>query len=116
MGSGPVIVIEIRTKGSSQRAFMEHDHMIEAFAANRPNHPPNIGSLPRRARSRQNFANAHVSQLFREVIAKDSITVARLVARELVKGEGLSQLLSRPLRGRGGRDTEGLESRAVMGQ
>jgi len=77
MGSGPVIVIEIRTKGSSQRAFMEHDHMIEAFAANRPNHPPNIGSLPRRARSRQNFANAHVSHLFSEVIAKDSITVAQ---------------------------------------
>ena len=32
---------------------MEHDHMIEAFATNGANHPLNIGSLPRRARCRQ---------------------------------------------------------------
>src|SRR5437879_13863461 len=37
MGSGPVIVIEIRTKGSSQRAIMENDHMSDALGARRPN-------------------------------------------------------------------------------
>src|SRR5215469_5980864 len=78
---------------------LEHDDMIEAFAPNRSNHSLHIGSLPRRARCRQHFADAHVSHLFSEFIAKDSIAVAQQVARELVKGEGFSQLLSGPLRG-----------------
>jgi len=62
---------------------MEHDHMIEAFATNGANHPLDIGSLPRRARCRQDFANARVSHVFSEVIAKDRIAVAQEVAREL---------------------------------
>jgi hypothetical protein len=73
---------------------MEHDHMIEAFATNGANHPLDIGSLPRRARCRQDFANAHVSHVFSELIAKDRIAVAQEVARELGKGKCLAQLLS----------------------
>jgi hypothetical protein len=56
--------------------------MIEAFATNGANHPLDIGSLPRRARCRQDFANAHVSHVFSEVIAKDRIAVAQEVARD----------------------------------
>jgi len=54
--------------------------MIEAFATNGANHTLDLGSLPRRARCRQDFANAHVSQVFSEVIAKDRIAVAQEVA------------------------------------
>ena len=72
--------------------------MIEALASNRSNHSLYIGSLPRRARCRQNFADAHVSHLFSEVIAEDSIAVAQQVARELGKGKRILQLLSRPTR------------------
>jgi hypothetical protein len=46
---------------------MEHDHMIEAFATNGANHPLDIGSLPRRARCRQDFA----SQRFEECREKN---------------------------------------------
>ena len=81
---------------------MEHDHVIEALASNPSKHSLDIGSLPGRARCRQNLADAHVSQLFSKVIAKDSIAVPQQVARELVKGKCLPQLLSRPLRGRMG--------------
>ncbi len=81
---------------------MEHDHMIEAFATNGSDHPLDIGSLPRRARCRQDFANAHVSHVFSEVIAKDRIAVAQEVARELGKGKCLAQLLSGPICGRVG--------------
>jgi hypothetical protein len=73
--------------------------MIEALASNGSNHSLHIGSLPRRARFRQDFANAHVSHLFSEVIAKDPIAVPQQVTRELVKGKCLPQLLPRPLRG-----------------
>ena len=82
---------------------MEHDHMIEALATNGSNHPLYIGSLPRRARCRQNFADAHVSHLFSEVIAKDSIAVPQQVAREFFKGKCLPQLLSGPTPRSGGR-------------
>ena len=40
---------------------MEYDHMIETFTANGSNHSLDIGSLPRRARCRLNFADAHIS-------------------------------------------------------
>jgi hypothetical protein len=74
---------------------MEDDHRIEALAANESNHPFDIGTLPRRARCRQNFADTHVSYVFSEVIAKNSVTVAEQEARELVKGKCFSQLLLR---------------------
>src|ERR1700751_2615838 len=76
--------------------------MIEALASNGSNHSLYIGSLPRRARGRQDFANAHVSHLFSEVLAKDLIVVPQQGTRELVKVESLPQLLSSPLRGRVG--------------
>ena len=76
---------------------MEHDHMIEAFATNGTDHPLDVGSLPRRARCRRDFANARVSHVFSEVIAKDRIAVAQEVARELGKGKCLAQLLSGPI-------------------
>jgi len=90
--------------------------MIEALASNRSNHSLYIGSLPRRARCRQNFVGAHVSHLFSEVIAEDSIAVAQQVARELGKGKRLPQLLSRPLRGGVGGHIEVLDAMPVMGQ
>jgi len=56
---------------------MEHDHMIEALASNGSKHSLDIGSLPGRARCGQNFADAHVSQLFSKVIAKAGLILAR---------------------------------------
>ncbi len=73
--------------------------MIEALAPNGTNHPLYIRSLPRGSRRKQHFMDAHVSHLFSELIAEDSIAVAQQVTRELVKGKGLPQLLSRPLCG-----------------
>ena len=90
--------------------------MIEALASNGSNHSLHIGSLPRRARCRQDFANAHVSHLFSEVIAKDSIAVPQQVTRELVKGKGLPQLLPRPFSGWVGGYVEVQNTTPVMGQ
>ena len=90
--------------------------MIEALASNGSNHSLYIGSLPRRARCRQDFTNAHVSHLFSEVITKDPIAVPQQVTRELVKGECLPQLLSRPVRGWVGGHIEVQNATPVMGQ
>ena len=74
---------------------MQHDHVIEALTANRSNQSLDIGSLPRRARCRQDLADAHISQLFSEIMAENGITVAQ----QLREGKGLSHLLSRPFCG-----------------
>jgi hypothetical protein len=91
--------------------------MIEAFATNAANHPLEYSaSLPRRARCRQDFANAQVSNVFSEPIAKDRITAAQEVARELSKGKCLAQLLSGPIGGRVGGHIEAQDATPVMGQ
>src|SRR5260370_38460087 len=95
---------------------MEHDHMIETFATNGSNHSLYIGSLPRRAPCRQNFADAHISHLFSEVIAEDSVAVAPQIVRELFKGKRLPQLLSPPLSGRVCGRVEVNHATRVMGQ
>ncbi len=51
-----------------------------------------------------------------QVITEDCIAVAQQVARELVKGKCLPQLLSRPLGGRVGGHIEVQNAAAVMGQ
>ena len=90
--------------------------MIEALASNGADHSLYIGTLPRRARCRQNFADAQVSHLFAEVIAENSIAVAQQVAGQLVKRKGLPQLLSRPHRGWVGGHIEVQNATPVMGQ
>src|SRR6202165_5218241 len=90
--------------------------MIEALASNGSNHSLYIGSLPRRARCRQDFANAHVSHLFSEVVAKNPIAVPQHVTRGLVKGKCLPQLLSHPLRRWAGGHIEVQNTTPVMGQ
>jgi hypothetical protein len=90
--------------------------MIEALATKGSDHSLDLGSLPRRARSRQNFADAHISHLFSGVCAEDSIVVAQQVARKLGGGKGLPQLLSRPLRGRVSSNVEVQNAAALVGQ
>jgi hypothetical protein len=95
---------------------MEHDHMVQALPPNGTNHPLHVGSLPGGARRGQNFADAHVSHLVSEVSAEDGVAVAQQVARQLVKGKGLPQLLSRPLCGRVRGHVAVNNTTTVMGQ
>ena len=90
--------------------------MVKALTPNGTNHPLHIGSLPRGSRRGQHFVDAHVSHLFSELIAEDSIAVAQQVTRQLVKGKGLPQLLSRPRGGGVGRHIEVQNATPVMGQ
>ena len=90
--------------------------MIEALPTNGANDALYIGSLPRRTRCRQNFADAHVSHLFLELMAEDRIAVAQQVAGRFVKGKGLPQLLGYPFRGWVGGHIEVEDAASVMGQ
>ena len=95
---------------------MQHDHMIEALTTNGSNHSLDIGPPPRRAGCRQDLADAHISQLFSEIMAENGITVAQQAARQLGEEKGLSHLLSRPLCGWVGGNIEVLNATTIMGQ
>src|SRR6516225_1550888 len=116
MGSRWVIVIQIRTKNTTERDFIEHEHMVQALAPSGTDDALDVGPLPEGSRGAQNFVDTHVSHLFSEGIAEDSIAVAQQVARELVKGAGSSQLLPGPLRGGVGRHIAVDYATPVMGQ
>lgn len=47
--SGSVIVVKIGNESSSQRAFAENDHMVDAFAPDRTNDAFDVCPLPGRA-------------------------------------------------------------------
>ncbi len=90
--------------------------MVQALPPNGTDDALHVGPLPGGARGAQHFVDTHVSHLFSEGIAEDSIAVAQKVARKLVKGEGFSQLLSRPLRGWVGSHIAVDNATPVMGQ
>src|SRR5205807_5841350 len=74
--------------------------MVQALSPNRTNDALNIRPLPRGSRGGKDFLDSHVGYLSAEVTAVDGIAIAEQVARELVEGKCLPQLLSRPFRRR----------------
>ena len=95
---------------------MEHEHMVQALAPNRTNDALDVGSLPGGSRGGQDFLDSHVGCLATEISAEDGVAIAEQIARELVKGNGFSQLLSRPCRRRIRSHIETDNTTPVMGQ
>src|ERR1700730_12843377 len=62
MRSRSVIVIQIRTKDTTKRAYMEHE-LVQALAPNRTNDALHVGPLPGGSRAAQHFVDTHVSHL-----------------------------------------------------
>ena len=87
-------------------AFIEDDHVIEALTADQADHAFHVGSLPRRPRRRKHFLDAHVLDLLRKVVTKDSVPVPQQIAWCRVPRERVAELLGCPLRCRVGRDIE----------
>src|SRR3979411_1681173 len=117
MRSRSVIVIQIRTKDTTERAYMEHEHVVQARAPNRTNDALDVGPLPGGSRGAQHFLDTHVSHLSpKGIAAEDSVAIAQQAAGKFIKGERFSQLLSGPLRGWVGGHVEMENAPAVMSQ
>src|SRR5215831_7992417 len=84
MRPGLVIVRKIRSQDSAQRTFVEHDHMIQALPAYGTNHALDVGSLPRRPRSRKHFPDLHASDLLSEVGTEDLVVVTQQIPRDTI--------------------------------
>src|SRR5689334_14523600 len=99
MRSRSVIVIQVRTKDTTGRAFVAHEHVVQALAPNRPNYALDVSPLPGGSGGAQHFVDPNVWRLSTAGIAEDRMEVSQRVAWMLATGECFSQLLSGPLRG-----------------
>jgi hypothetical protein len=60
-----------------QAGFIEYDHVIQALAAKRADHPLDIGSLLRRSGRSQHFLNAQLLHLLGELRTEDAAAVSQ---------------------------------------
>jgi len=105
MSSRPMIVVGVQTESSPERGFVEDDHVIEALMADQADQAFHVRPLPGRTRRRKPLLHAHVLDLLRKVVAKDSVTISQEIAWCGVPRERRAELLGGPLR-RVSRDIE----------
>ena len=79
-------------------------------------HPLNVWILPRRARSRDDFLDAHVLDSSLEVMAVDRVAIAKQESRRFVERKRLDNLLSCPLRCRMSGDVEMHDTSPIMAE
>ena len=82
--------------------LVEHDDMVQTLAADRTDHSLAVRVLPRRTGCNQDFLDTHVLHTPRELVAIDAIPIAEKEAWGFVIGEGVDDLLRRPIRRRDG--------------
>ena len=80
--------------------FADHYYMVQAFPANRANHPLRIRVLPWRARRDNYFANGQCLGLTRKPFTIDLVAVPDEVPGRFFQAACLEQLARRPFRGR----------------
>jgi hypothetical protein len=68
-------ILQVGFENAPELPFMEHDHSIEAFLANRTHQPLDVGILPRRSRADQLLPDAHAFDGVHEGRSVDRISV-----------------------------------------
>ena len=76
MWTGFLIVIEVRTKNTLQVSCVQYDDMVEALSTYTADQAFNVRILPWRARSRDDFLDAHVLDPLAEELAVDRVTIS----------------------------------------
>ena len=79
-------------------AFAQHDHMIQALAANTANAALHIWILPRRPGGNDHLVNPHVSDALPKRSTVDTIPVAQEIAGRSIPRKRVDHLLCRPRR------------------
>ena len=111
-----MVILEVLTENPEQMPLAQHDVVIEAFTADRSDHPLSERVLPGRTWRDHDFLDSHVLESLLEAVAVDAIAITDQIRRYLVEGEGLDDLLCGPCRGRMGGDIEVDEPASVMSE
>jgi hypothetical protein len=101
MRAKTVVVGHVLGERPLEMPCIQHDDVIQTFAAETANEPFDVGLLPRAPRGNDDFFDAHVVDPLAKWCIIDAIAIPQQIARCLIPGKGLNHLLRRPLR-RGG--------------
>ena len=105
------VVGDVLVQHAAKAGSRQHDDVIEALAPDRSDESFDVGVLPRGARRRQDFLNAHGMHML-----ECMITIAKEKPRHFVPGEGVAKLLHGPS-GRGMfRDGDMNDAPAIMSE
>src|SRR6516225_12268411 len=95
-----MIIAKVTFENPAQMFVMEHNHVTEALTTYASDHPLDVRFLPRTARGRPHFPNAHSLNSVLEVLPINSIPITNQIAWRLIFRKGFDYLLRRPSRRR----------------
>src|SRR5215471_11273000 len=89
-----MVILEVPGQEPSQMSLVQANHVVQAFAANTPDQPFDVGVLPRTLRGDEHFFDAHVSHPPPKGCAIDAVSIGQQISRRLVPRKGFYHLLS----------------------
>src|SRR3974390_2494900 len=82
-----IVIAGIRRKHTPQMSLIEDDHVVEAFAAYRPDDPLGVTILPRRTKARRVIPNAHFADTTSKSMSKFRVIVRMRILAAVSKGK-----------------------------
>src|SRR5262249_7541735 len=110
----PMVITKVTFQNSTEMPLVDHDHVVQAFAANTSDNPFRIAVLPRASGRYRHLSDTQSLDSHCEIMTIDPITISYQVARHGVVGKRFHQLLCRPSSGRVFRDIEMQNTPTVM--
>ena len=92
-----VIICKIQSQNSLQVDFVQHDHVIQTFAADGADDSFSVGILPGRSRRSRDFVDLHAFHAVLEIVPVDAVAISKEKSRRLLVREGVDDLLGSPL-------------------
>ena len=91
-----LIICEIQSQNSPKMDFVQHDHVVQAFATDGTDDSLSVGILPGRSWRRRNFANLHAFHAVLEIVAKDAVAISKKKSRRFFVRESVDDLQRSP--------------------
>lgn len=76
MRAAPMVVGQIRAKDPTEMRLVEHDHLIETFATDGPNHVLDVGILPGTSWIRYHLGEAETRDPSAHLLVVDAVAIA----------------------------------------
>src|SRR6516164_2361038 len=98
-----IVIGNVGAQEPAEVAFVEHEDVVEALAADGADRPLHEGVLPGCAWGGEDLADPHVLDVPHELLAVDTVTIMKQVGRSRIIRERLDELPGGPgCRGMGG--------------
>src|SRR6185436_10323808 len=110
-----VVIGQVPGQQARQSGFIHDDYVVETFPSNRADHPLGVRVLPGGPWRGEHLVDAHPRRRWSDP-REGVITIANEIARDLVPGERLAELLGGPRRRRMAGDGHVCDAATLMRQ